>query len=876
MPLAPSTRLGPYEIVAELGAGGMGEVYTARDTRLDRIVAVKVLRPHRLNDDARERFKREGRAIAALNHPNICQLYDVGTEGAVDYLVFEYLEGETLAERLRAGPLKIDHLMRCAVDVADALDSAHRRGIVHRDLKPANIFLTAHGITKVLDFGLAKLVHESTPDAAETVARALTGAGTTLGTVAYMSPEQARGEELDERSDLFSFGAVLYEMATGKPAFGGKTSAVIFKAILDETPVATSGRNPILPGRLDDIVGKALEKDRTLRYQGAAELRADLLRLKRDSESTARPALPGRARSYGRAGRAAMILVVVAAAAGLYFAIRRVPAARPAAWEQLTFFTDAAVYPALSPDGRMLAFIRGGSPFLTRGELYVKLLPSGDAVQLTRDGTTKLAPVFSPDGSRIVYGTYDPFDIWEVPVLGGQPSLRFKNASSLSWIEGGRRLLFSEIRDGFHMVLVTTNEARGESRDVYVPPGQRSMVHHSSLAPDGRNVLVVAMNERGALVPCQVVPYDGSGAARTVGPPRGACLSAAWSRDGKWMYVSSNDGGAFHIWRQRFPDGRLEQVTSGTTEEAGIAMTADGTALLTSVGVRDSTIWLHDRTGDHQLSSEGSAFNSKLSVDGTRLFYLMQSGESGSSLWVRTLATGASERVASGSAVQPGSTIRDYAVSHDGRQAALQIDNATGDSRIWIVPVDRRSAPRQLVSPRSEDSPAFLPNGDLIVRATEGGRNYVYRTGSGGVGRQRVVSEPIVDLLSVSPDGRWVAAVAMARDPGHDEPGTVIYPLDGGSAVPVCNFDCTPAWDLTGKFLYLASAWDSTTYILPVKDGRGIPDLPTEGFTGIADLQSDKRAIKVGDVIDSGIGTSIYSHTRQSTRRNIYRIPLPE
>jgi Tol biopolymer transport system component len=342
------------------------------------------------------------------------------------------------------------------------------------------------------------------------------------------------------------------------------------------------------------------------------------------------------------------------------------------------------------------------------------------------------------------------------------------------------------------------------------------------------------------------------------------------------MYVSSNEGGAFHIWRQRFSDGRLEQVTSGTTEEAGIAMTADGTALLTSVGVYDRTIWLHDATGEHQLSSEGSTFNTKFSVDGTRLFYLMQSGESGSSLWVRTLATGASERVVSGSAVQPGSTIRAYAVSHDGRQAALQIDNAAGDSRIWIVPVDRRSAPRQLVSPRSEDSPAFLPNGDLIVRATEGGRNYLYRTGPGGVGRQRVISEPIVDLLSVSPDGRWVAAMAMARDPGHDEPGVVIYSLEGGSAVPVCNFDCLPAWDLTGNFLYLISGWDATTYILPVNAARGIPDLPAGGFNEIADLQSDKRAIKVGDVIDSGIGKSIYAHTKQSTRRNIYRIPLPE
>ncbi len=277
MPLVTGTRLGPYEIAVLLGAGGMGEVYSARDTRLDRIVAIKILPPHRSDQaDARERFEREARAIASLNHPHICQLYDVGIQDTIDYLVLEYLEGETLAE------------LRCAIEVSDALDAAHRRGIVHRDLKPGNIFLTAHGECKVLDFGLAKLLHAAEPEAAvasETVSRLLTKIGTAVGTMAYMSPEQARGEALDQRTDIFSFGAVLYEMATGKPAFQGKTSAVVFKAILDEAPPPMLQRNPILPQRLNEVVSKALEKDRNLRYQSAAELRTDLQRLKRDGES---------------------------------------------------------------------------------------------------------------------------------------------------------------------------------------------------------------------------------------------------------------------------------------------------------------------------------------------------------------------------------------------------------------------------------------------------------------------------------------------------------------------------------------------------------------------------------------------------------------
>jgi len=287
-PWTAGTKLGPYEIHSLLGAGGMGEVYRARDLRLDRTVAIKVLPAHYSSDPVRrQRFEREARAIAALQHSNICTLYDVGQQSGNDYLVMEYLEGETLASRLAKAPLPLDQTLRYGIEVADALDTAHRRGIVHRDLKPGNIFLTAHGECKVLDFGLAKLGEEKKSSDSPTVKRPemLTDPGQTLGTVAYMSPEQARGEELDVRTDLFSFGAVLYEMATGKLPFSGKTLAVVFKAILDETPTAPTQLNASLPERLDEIIGKALEKDRDLRYQSAADLRTDLKRLKRDSES---------------------------------------------------------------------------------------------------------------------------------------------------------------------------------------------------------------------------------------------------------------------------------------------------------------------------------------------------------------------------------------------------------------------------------------------------------------------------------------------------------------------------------------------------------------------------------------------------------------
>lgn len=864
-----------------LGAGGMGEVYSARDTRLDRLVALKVLPSHRSDQaDARERFEREALAIASLNHPNICQLYDVGVQGTTDYLVLEHLEGETLADRLTRGALPLPELLRCATEVSDALDAAHRRGIVHRDLKPGNIFLTEHGTSKVLDFGLAKLLHasESETIASETVSAVLTNAGTAVGTIAYMSPEQARGEELDHRTDIFSLGAVLYEMATGKPAFHGKTSAIVFKAILDETPAPLTQRAPILPQRLNEVVSKSLEKDRNLRYQSAAELRTDLQRVRRDSESGTIALPPPPRRSSLSVTLIAGLAVVLLAAVviGLYRYFRHAEPAGSTNWEQMTFFTDSVVYPALSPDGRMLAFIRGDNPFFGRGDLYVRLLPSGDAVQLTHDSTAELGPSFSPDGSRIAYGTVGPWDTWVVPVLGGQPDIFLRNASSLTWIDGGKHLLFSEIRQGLHMVLVTTDEARGQSRDVYVPPGERSMVHHSYLSPDGRWVLLVVMNNQGNLGPCQVAPFEGGGAARIVGPPDATCIAGAWSPDGKWMYVSSNHGGHFHIWRQRFPDGPPEQVTSGTTEEEGIAMSSDGKSLLTSVGITTNTIWIHDATGDHQLLSEGDAFGTTFSWDGSKLYYRMQSGQSGADLWSRELASGKTERVVSGAALLPGSDIRYYSVSHDGKQVAFSMADHNGISHLWLAPTDHRSSPREIMSSASQDFPFILPDGDLVFRVMEDGQRFIYRSKQDGSERRKIIPDPILDEYSVSPDGRWLVAPFKGKDEEH-QLVVMAYPLDGGPPFLVTNSICYAGWDINGKFFYIGflASGNTSTYALPVP-ARGIPYFPPGGVTTGDDLKANKGLVVIPQQIDSALGPNHYSYTRHDTRRNIYRIPLSE
>jgi serine/threonine protein kinase len=873
-----------YRVVEEIGGGGMGVVYRAEDIKLERHVALKFLPEESANDVvALERFRREARAASALNHSNICTIYEIDEFDGRTFIAMELLEGHTLRHVINGKPMAVETILDLVVQITDALDSAHARGIVHRDIKPANIFVVSRGQAKILDFGLAKVVprassrstaSQRTVDSGDS--DQLTSPGSTLGTVAYMSPEQVMGKDLDARTDLFSLGVVLYEMCTGTLPFRGDTSALIFKAILDRDPTPIVRINPDVPVELERIANKALEKDCELRYQSAAELRSDLKRMRRDSDSRTSKAVSRRTPPrMGLALLALLMIAIIAAVVFTFYRLRRANSPTASSWQQLTFFTDSAVYPALSPDGRMLAFIRGESTFFGPGDVYVKLLPNGQPVQLTHDKRDKFSPTFSPDGARVAYGVFNPWETWEIPVFGGEQRVLLPNSSSLTWIQDGKRVLFSEVKRGLQMAVVTSDEARGQSRDVYVPRGERSMAHHSYLSPDGKWVLVVEMNNQGTLGPCRVVPFEGSGEPRMLGPPDAVCTTGAWSTDGGWLYFSSNQGGRFHIWRQRFPDGTPEQVTSGPTEEEGIAMAPDGKSFITSVGIHENSVWIHDAKGEHQVSSEGIAGAPQFSPDSRQLYYTLSYGErSSSELWVTDLASGSSRPVLSGYSLRAcGIGLKHYALSPDGGWVAFSMLDKSGQSNVWVAPTDRSSAPRMIKSVANEDCPFFLPDGNLISRSTEGDQNFLYRMKFDGTERRKISDAPIFDPFGVSHDGRWVLAQTRSADAKSDY-SVSAFPIEGGSAVSVCVSLCVATWDRSGKWLYLGmNVGNNSIYSLPLQRS-GLPNLPAGGISALEQLNQMKATVVPPEIVESAGTATSYAYINSTVRRNLYRIPI--
>lgn len=887
--------LGRYRIVEEIGAGGMGVVFRARDERLGRDVALKVLSPGVLHDEvSRKRFRNEALMLSRLNHPSIQVIHDFDTQDGVDFLVSELVAGVTLVDKLRAGLLAEKQIVDLGLQLAQGLVAAHASGVLHRDLKPANLRVTPDGRLKILDFGLATLSQDAI--SVLSTMTSISDAPGICGTVPYMSPEQLLGEKLDDRSDIYAAGAVLYEMSTGRMAFADAVPTRLTNSILHRPPASPRSLNSKVSPELERIILKCLEKDPELRYQSAKELASDLKRLGAGGQTTGSAILPLlRQKSYlpvgVLTGTIAAVLVIGLISATL---LRRKPPTAnnsgPLQFEQITNYTDSASVPALSPDGRMVAFIRGAENMGNSGnagQVWIKLLPNGDPVQLTHDVVRKEAVTFSPDGSRVAYTQLNArfqWDTWEVPVLGGEPHQLVANASGLTWIAPDR-MMFSEVRpgEGVHMGIVTSGPSRAGETAVYWPQAVTNMAHLSALSPDRKWVLVVEMDGTGWL-PCRVVPFDGSGALRVVGPSSGACVAATWSPDSKWMYFSSNAGGSNHLWRQEFPDGKPEQLTNGVTEEEGIAVNPDGKSLITAVGMRESTVWVHNRNGDRQITSEGFSFLPTLSRDANTVYYLKQTGNSRSyvsgELWAADVASGRQERVL------PGYVVAHYDISRDGRTVVFAA--AEGDSTgIWIAPLDHRSAPRQLTS-SGEYRAFFTPEADIIYMNNKGPR-YLYQMKSDGSDNHQVMSDPILHLMSVSPDGEWAAMIVPS---GHGEDVSVIaYALHGSKRALICD-TCIggfgPArmnaplasWSPDGKYLYISLQFfaieSQKTLVLPLKPASAPPLLtprPDVKEPYFASLPG-ARLIDEKDVFP-GPDSNTYAFYRRSSRTNLYRLKLP-
>jgi serine/threonine protein kinase/Tol biopolymer transport system component len=912
MPLPPGTRLGPYDITAKIGAGGMGEVYRARDTRLHRDVALKILPAALTNDPARrERFVHEARAASAIEHPHIAMIHDIGDADGVTFIAMELVRGEPLADLVARGPLAPARVSELAIEIAEALARAHDVGLVHRDLKPANVMVTTEGHAKIIDFGLAKLVDALDGESRETVTRQVTEPGMVLGTVSYMSPEQAQGAVVDYRTDVFSFGIVLYEMLAGCRPFAGRTAIDTLHAILNMPAPPLPPTVNTAAAELQPIIDKCLAKHPDERYQGmrdvvvdlrAARRRLDSVPMTADVRPASRSARPARSTWIAGIGvvgsrRVWQYVAAMAALAALAIAaaVLRMPQNSlipPTEWEQITDYVDSVSSPALSSDGRMLAFLRGPRTFSTTGDVHVRVLPKGPTLQLTHDESQeKMDPVFSPDGATVAYTV--PFQTWTVPIGGGKPQLWLPNAAGLRWVDGNT-LLFSTLVGNpgslRGMAVATSDASRTREQVVYAPATPLGMAHRSYISPDRQWVLVAAAMENRppwVWLPCRVVPFDGSSSGRTVGPPDAACTAAAWSPDGAWMYFVTNAGGAFHIWRQRFPDGAPQQLTAGATDEEGIAVSPDGASLVTAVGTRRISVVLHDGGVDRAIVAEGRPRlaavqnGSPFSPDGKRLYYLqiargsndvgdaMLTPFTSGELWAVDVDSGQAE------AVFPGLRITRFSLARDGKRITFTTADSDG-AHLWIAALDRQSPPRQLPV-TSPEVPRFA--GDYIyyverARAAPGAPlPVVHRIRADGSGDERIWTKEFRNV-AISPSGRHLALTL--NNPIRVE----IADWQTGNTVPICA-GCSGWWSDDGAWFNLAQQTGSGDriglFVLPTLGDSELPDVPAGGFGAFADVAHATGVRVINQAGDVGLSTTPdrYAFVREIVHRNLFRIQLP-
>ncbi len=725
MALANGTRLGPYEVLEPLGAGGMGEVYRARDTRLDRTVAVKVLPAHLASSpDLRQRLEREAKALSSLSHPNICGLFDIGQQDGVDFLVMEHLEGETLAQRLSKGPLSTDELLRYSIQIADALDKAHRKGVVHRDLKPGNIMLTKGG-AKLLDFGLAKATDQTLAGAGEvskspTASRPLTAEGTLMGTFQYMSPEQLEGKEADVRSDIFALGAVLHEMATGKRAFAGTSQASLIGAIMNSEPPPISTLQPLTPPAFDRVVKACLAKDPEERWQTAHDVVLELQWILEGGSQAGLPApVSARRRHRERAAWLAFAVALLAAAGFAIAFVRRAPRPAPIVRFQITAPQDFTFIgtPSLSPDGRMIAF--DGRDSAGEPRIWIRSLDALAPRPLSgSEGASR--PFWSPDSRFVAFVAGGKLK--KVDVGGGPPQTLADTPSGSdgSWSQEGVILLDGRGSDPILRIPAAGGEPKPEVASD--PSTDVVGVGWPQFLPDGRHFLYVVVGRSGSSK-LMVRALDSKDTKLLLETP-----SRVQFVPGHLLYVREDT-----LVAQRFDENRLELQGEAVPLSEGLGIDAVGLAHFTASG--DGTL----------VYRAGETRN-------RRLAWVERSGK---------------ELAAVGDAAEWG----DVWPSPDGKRLVVDLAERSSRSDLWIRDLQRGTNTRFTFDPAADRFPLWSPDGRRIVFSSDrNGPPDLYEKDAAGTGDERELlkSDEVKIATDWSRDGRFVVFYSLGKDTNWD------------------------------------------------------------------------------------------------------------
>ncbi len=834
MPLKPGAHLGPYEVRSPLGAGGMGEVYKAYDPRLKRDVAIKVLPEHlAVNAELRERFKREAETIASLKHPHICVLYDIGQQDGIDYLVMEYIEGETLAQRLLKGPLPLEQVLRYAIELSDALDKAHRKNITHRDIKPGNIMLTKEG-SKLLDFGLAKLKQEARKDyvldsqAPTPPPGGPTIEGTILGTMQYMAPEQLEGKKdnIDSRTDIFAFGATVYEMATGKKAFQGASSTSLIAAILRDDPAPISSLQPpgkMSPPALDRVVKTCLHKERDDRWQSAADLCRELqwIHQSRDREGAIAsgtglsPVLEGQLRGPALLGWRKAAALGAAVLIGAVIASVAAWLLKPAATQQqVSRFTitlptgdrlaAAGSNPALaiSPDGSRLVYaaIRGGAQ-----QLYVRDIGALEAKPLagTEGG---FAPFFSPDGQWI--GFFAGASMKKISITGGAavtlcPAFG-SGVAGAAWGSDGAIVFHYQNFGGLWQVA----ETGGTSKQVISPDSKKAEVAHRwpQLLPGGKAVLFAASTAGANWSGAQVAVGElGSGERRD---PVLAGSRPAYAASGHLVYAQAGT-----LMAVPFDPRRLELRGAAVPILEGVAQSINtGVAQYTfsvngslvyvpgSIQATQSMLTWVDRKGAEQpLKAAAHGYRSpKVSPDGRRVAVSIE--EQGTQIWTYDLDRETLTRL-----TFQGSANGFPVWTPDGKRIAFQSNSAGRQNLFWQPSDGSGGSERLSISEFTQAANSFSPDGQLLAftDTSPNGRDiWVLRLSDRKA--QPFLKTPAEDgAPGFSPDGRWLAY--SSDESGRREIYVQPYPGPGGKWQISTDGGQEPVWNPNGKELFYRS-----------------------------------------------------------------------